>query len=307
MNSGYYLGIDGGGTKSTAMLAFTHSAPPIRLTGGPMNLCSAPFPEVADNLRCLLRSVQESAGSAPCLGIGAGLAGFTHPQAPDFFRNLIAAWYPGVPMMLDTDAAAALYGAHGAPDGMILISGTGSVCYGMHRQNCCQVGGGGHLLDDAGSGYSIGRDILSSVLKSLDGRLPNTVLSELLARHGLSPNRGTLIGFAYAPTTGKDDIAALAPLLTEACASGDPIALSIAERAAGGLLELAAAAARRLLLPQGPLAFSGSILQKEPFVRRRLLEKLDNQLSTMVYYNAKADAASGAVRMARQAAGKDIL
>ena len=295
----FYLGIDGGGTKSRCMLEFDDGRQVV-LQGGPMNICSVPQEQVAENLAVLFRQAERLAGSLSlCKGVGIGVAGFTNKASPPFFRSQVEKWFPGVPMMLDTDGAAGLFGAHDAPEGIVLIAGTGSVCFGGRQQ---LTGGGGHLIDDEGSGYAIGRDICTAVMKAQDGRSGPTVLSQLLRdQQGISC-RADLMTFVYHPDTGKQGIAALAPLLTEACNRGDEAALAIADKAAENLAEMVSAVVRRLDMPRGPLAFSGSILAKQPHIMEKICKILDRNWPDMVYYTEKKDAASGAVLMARWAA-----
>lgn len=298
----FYLGIDGGGTKSRCMLAFDDGRQVI-LQGGPMNICSVSQEQVAENLAVLFRQAEQIAGSLTlCKGVGIGVAGFTNNASPPFFRSQVEKWFPGVPMMLDTDGAAGLFGAHDAPEGIVLIAGTGSVCFGIHGTRQQLTGGGGHLIDDEGSGYAIGRDICTAVMKALDGRSGPTVLSHLLGEaHGIFV-RSDLMTFVYHPDTGKQGIAALAPLLTEACNQGDEAALAIAEKAAKNLAEMVDAVVRTLDMPRGPLAFSGSILTKQPHIMEKICKILDRNWPDMVYYTEKKDAAYGAVLMARWAA-----
>ncbi|MBQ7784905.1 MAG: ATPase [Clostridia bacterium] len=298
----YYLGIDGGGTKSRCLLDFEDGRQVV-LQGGPMNICSVSQEQVARNLETLFRQVEQiTGGLSLCLGVGIGAAGFTNVQARPFFAEQAARWFPGIPAALDTDGAVALYGAHESREGMVLIAGTGSVCFGIRGKQDLLTGGGGHIIDDEGSGYAIGRDILTAVLKSLDGRSPDTALAEALRKSYGIATRAELISFVYHPDTGKQDIAALAPLLTAACDAGDPAALDIARKAAWHLAEMVDAVARTLDMPRGPLAFSGSILTKQVHIRKIICKILDRNWPDMLYYTEKKDAAAGAALMARWAA-----
>lgn len=299
----YYIGIDGGGTKSTLRMVFENGSAPVSIRGGPLNICSVPQPDAAEHLQRLFR---QALGTVPpgavCGGIGIGTAGFTNPHVLPFFRAQTEKGFPGVPLVIESDAAAALYGAHQSREGIVLVAGTGSSCFGKRGERSHLAGGGGHIIDDEGSGYAIGRDILSAVLQALDGRISPTLLAQgVKETYGIA-SRSDLIGFVYAPETRKDTIAACAPLLTAACRAGDRAALSIAERAAGHLFDLVSAVVETLQMPEGPIAFTGSILTEEPYVRNFLRKKLDMRWADMVYYRAKADAAAGAVCMARWAA-----
>lgn len=307
---GYYIGIDGGGTRSTLLIDFEDGGAPICVQGGPLNICSVPQQEAGASLEKLFRQAADAVrarGGQRCKGIGAGVAGAADPRTIPFFRESIGRIFPGIPLTVETDAAAALYGAHLDREGIVLVSGTGSSCFGGKGGRFHLAGGGGHIIDDGGSGYAIGRDILSAVLKALDKRIPPTLLSEAVQKQYGIASRGDIIAFVYDPHTRKDAIAACAPLITAACQAGDQAALEIARNAAEHLFEIASAVVTALELPQGPIAYTGSVLKKEPYVRKFLKEKLDTGWGNMVYYEAKADAAAGAVLMARWAAAKGSL
>lgn len=299
---GFYLGIDGGGTASRCMLKFDDGRQVV-IHGGPLNICSVSQAEAEQTLAHLFRKTQMLAGNLNlCKGVGIGVAGLTNPMAEVFFRQQVNLWCPNVPFSLDTDAAAALYGAHLTQNGIVLIAGTGSVCFGIQGAKRIQVGGGGHIIDDEGSGYALGRDILSAVLKAMDGRIPPTLLSDAVSKHFGITQQSQLIRFVYDPQNRKDTIASVAPLLFPACHAGDVAALQIAQKAAEALANMILVTAKLLDMPEGPIAFSGSILTKEVQIRERICKILDTSSSNMVYYLPRADAVSGAVLMARWAA-----
>ena len=110
-----------------------------------------------------------------------GCAGMSNPELRRTLERMIRAdGYEGA-YMLAGDQAAALYAAHGAGPGAVLISGTGSICFGRNTRGItARAGGRGYKIDDEGSGYAIGRDILSAVVRAQDGRSRPTVLTELV-------------------------------------------------------------------------------------------------------------------------------
>ena len=88
--------------------------------------------------------------------------------------------------------------------GTVLIAGTGSICYARTADGRrARSGGWGHLIDDEGSAYALGRDILRAVVRAADGRAPATALTELIAQRLGAPGVQPVIRFTYAPTTTK--------------------------------------------------------------------------------------------------------
>ena len=137
------------------------------------------------------------------------------------------------PTMTDEEHTACIRYAVKKTAGRVpVIAGTGSICYGQSTDGReARSGGWGHLIDDEGSAYALGRDILRAVVRAADGRAPATALTELVAQRlgalGVQP----VIRFTYAPTTTKKEIAALAPLLDPALQQGDAAAAAAMRKA----------------------------------------------------------------------------
>ena len=230
-----------------------------------------------------------------------GMAGVSSQHARAFLENTLASCgYQGRYRLLG-DQEIALAGAVEGP-GAILIAGTGSVCLAKNETgDTFRSGGYGYLIDDCGSGYAIGRDILASVVRAEDGRGPATCLTEAVYRELSVKNVGQMITWLYSPDTGKKQIAALAALLPEAIEKGDEAALSIAQRAAEELSALAVSAWNRAGLAQGELALSGSILTRFSTVRQGVVERLGKALPRATVISPRHPAAFGAAALARAA------
>src|SRR5918993_494438 len=83
----------------------------------------------------------------------------------------------------------------GASPGIVVISGTGAIAYGVsHHGVAARAGGWGPTLGDEGSGYWIGRRALAAVMRDADGRGPHTDLTRLVLRHFSLPPPETLGG-----------------------------------------------------------------------------------------------------------------
>ena len=183
--------------------------------------------------------------------------------------------------------------------GTVLIAGTGSICYARTADGReARSGGWGHLIDDEGSAYALGRDILRAVVRAADGRAPATALTELVAQRLGAPGVQPVIRFTYAPTTTKKEIATLAPLLDPALQQGDAAAQAIIAHAADELTLMAAAAMQPLGLQTGSMALLGSVLQKNETLRAAVITRLTAQFPTLTFPEPVGDAADGAAVMA---------
>lgn len=178
----YYVGIDGGGTKTSVELRTRGSAAHSRAVFGPLN-CNSDRTAAAKTLTDTLAWLAaQPEGLAGCDGLCIGSAGISNPDAYNFIQDIIrAGGYTG-PLQIVGDQVTALAGALGQPVGTVLIAGTGSICYARTADGReARSGGWGHLIDDEGSAYALGRDILRAVVRAADGRAPATALTELVA------------------------------------------------------------------------------------------------------------------------------
>lgn len=299
----YAVGLDGGGTKTNLEARAGDGHVLLRAAFGSMNLNSASEEAVAQTFRDCAGALQALPGGlAGCRAVCIGSAGVSNPDACQTLERLLRGCGYAGPLLLRGDQETALAGALGRPDGMVLIAGTGSICFGRDAAGkTARSGGYGHKIDDEGSGYALGRDALAAVVRAGDGRIPHTMLTELIyARLGITDVRG-LVRFTYAPGTDKKEIAALAPLVSEAAAAGDAAAERILQKACGELAALVAPVAAALHFEAGQLALAGSILQRVEAVRAGVKARLCARYPRLQCVAPKEDAASGAALLAWQA------
>lgn len=296
----YVLGIDGGGTKTLLVAENLQGQELFRLYGKGINLNSVPVEVVLQEVSRLLVQAAGEAGDEAELGaVCIGAAGISNPVAKEtLLAGVRAAGFHG-PVEITGDHFTALTGALGEMEGLLLISGTGSICVGVSGARQARAGGWGHLIDDEGSGYAIGRDIIAAVVQAEDGRRAPTLFREKLFQQLGIQSMQQLIGFVYTPGLAKHEIARLAPLLPVCFEAEDAAAREIVEKAAGKLVKLPQAVLRKLDLQEAKLALAGSILEKDPHVRQCFLELARLQLPWITVVNAEKNAASGAAILAR--------
>lgn len=299
MTERYYCGWDGGGTKTEVLCVDASGQPIDSGIFGPMNINGAGKERVAQSIRdCMAFMSALPDGLEGCAALVIGTAGVSNKEVSGFITDAVrACGYQG-PLVLKGDQEIALAGAvDGA--GAVLVAGTGSVCCGQDEQgNLARAGGCGHLIDDEGGGYAIGRDILAAAVRAMDNRIPPTMLTELLKEEmGFETSRD-IITWLYSPSTGKKEVAALAPLLLKAMAAGDEAALRIADKVACELAELVKGVWRTLNLAQGELAFIGSILLKVDRISRQVTQLCEEACPGLKVIHAHGTPAQGAARLA---------
>lgn len=299
MNS-YVLGLDGGGTK-TELAAAQNGKELFRIRGGAINLNGLPRNQVEENLATLLKQAQQKMGQgAHCAAVCVGAAGISNPSVIPAITEITKKAIPEALVSVVGDQDTALAGAHSGGEGILIIAGTGSICIGKNAAGKThRTGGLGHIIDDLGSAYDIGRQILSAVVSASDGRAPKTPLTDMVySELGITEIRG-LVEYVYKPGQGKDAIARFSALLPTAAKQGDAAALSIIENAAASLAGLVLPVAEKLNLQSSNLALGGSVLQKDEFIRPAFEKNLAKTLPNLNCALPKQDATSGAIILAQ--------
>ena len=235
----YYCGWDGGGTKTEVRIVDASGAPLAEGFFGPLNPNGASRETVAATIRDgIAFMAAQPGGLTACGGVVIGIAGVSNTEVVRLVESAVRSnGYAGNLRLLGDQEIALAGAVQGA--GAVLIAGTGAICFGRDAAGKpFRVGGYGYLIDDGGSGYAIGRDILAAVARAVDGRRPPTCLTEMVFETIGAAEISGVITWLYAPTTGKKEVASLAPLLMRALEAGDDAARAIAARAAEDLSEL---------------------------------------------------------------------
>jgi N-acetylmuramic acid 6-phosphate etherase len=298
------LGIDGGGTKTTALLAEADGRVLGRGVTGSSNYHAVGADTARDSVRAAVQTAFGEARRTPlaleavCLGLaGAG-------RAPD--RALFGDWavreWPNAKRLIVNDAELVL--AAGTPGGwgLALICGTGSIAFGKTSQGrTVRAGGWGYLLGDEGGGYAIGLAALHAIVRAHDGRAPVTALTPAVLALWRLATPTDLIAHVYQPRIPHVEIAELAPLVEQAAAEGDEAATEILQTAGNEMAELVQAAANRLGFGEPtPCALAGGVILNGQLTRRFFQTAADRQNLRLEPITAVPEPAQGALALARQ-------
>lgn len=288
----YFLGIDGGGTRTTAWLSDDKGRVLARAAAGPSNPLKVGFDATQREILRAARDVLRQAHVAVRLGgrrrrtatgrgaaavaldaVCVGLAGTDWPPV----RRKVLAWLrkaiPAHHYLLTSDAAIALRAAIADSPGVTVISGTGSIAYGRDdRGRVLRSGGWGAVFDDAGSGYDLGRKAVAAALRDYDGRGPYTQLTTKICRALQIPE----ITHVVLKNPSPSEVAALFPLVLEAARRRDAVARQLCDEAGKNLAELALALLRRLgwMRRVIPVVFAGGVFRSSLRIRRAVTRQV---------------------------------
>jgi N-acetylmuramic acid 6-phosphate etherase len=274
------IGIDGGGSHTLALLADAASGRVLgRGTAGPSNIQAVGAEAGVRELRAAVDAAFAAAGlprsraGAVCLG----LAGVGRPDGLDLIRGWAERAGLADAVSVTTDAALLL--AAGTPDGwgLAVIAGTGSIAVARAPSGeVGRAGGWGYLLGDDGSAFRLVQSALRACCQSVDRSGPPTVLVErFAARMGLSDPRD-YVQAVYGGAWDRASLASLAPLVLEAAAAADGVAVRVLTEQAEELARTAAAATTNVGLPATdlPLALAGGLMLGSDDYRGKFLAAL---------------------------------
>jgi len=298
----YVVGIDGGGTKTIMKLADMDGGLLACCEGGPANINtvgSAGLEEVLKKLT--LQGLEKIGGDlSDCMAVCLGMAGAGRPAEKEVIRDILQRIGFNTEIIITDDAFTALYGGTGSCEGVILISGTGSICYGRDSLGQTRrAGGWGYIAGDEGSGYDIGLKALRHAVRSLDGRDAASPLSDMVMER-IKLTGMDVVQLIYRSGEGKNAIAQLAPLVDAAFDRGDSYAEKILRNAVDELMLSVKSVVDGLHLGNGhfQLALGGSVLQKSGYMAEGIKKRMSREYPAASVFKAKDDAAWGAVQIA---------
>jgi glucosamine kinase len=305
------IGIDGGGSKTHAMVADEQG----RVLGETIGPGSAVRPGQAEHSANVITDVVRDALAscemthvtprALCVGV-AGAGREAERQA--LWQALVARDLASE-LVIHSDFSIALDDAFGDGPGVLLISGTGSVAYGRGPTGAtARAGGWGPSAGDEGSGAWIGKKALSVVTAAADGREPETALTGAVLTAAQVNETSDLVGWAASATQAH--FATLAPVVLSVAESGDLRANAIVTLAVEELVLHVRALARQLFGDERaalPVALSGGMLSRGSTLRKRLEHRLKSAVPGATVTTQPVIAARGAVRAALRIVGEAMV
>ena len=244
----YVLGVDGGGTKTHAVLADEHGRVLGEGFAGPSNPVRVGVNSAAAAVREAADQACDAAGlrRADISAAEVGLAGVRRADLRERMRETLLGL--GINSLeVVTDADIALYGATNGAPGLVLIAGTGSICCGRSaRGKRVCAGGWGPLAGDEGGGAWLARRALQAVAQASDGRGRGTSLARAACAYFNVPTPEDLSLAIYAPSMTNERIAGFGRYVIEEARAGDAMAREITTDAGRELGKAAVAVIRKL-------------------------------------------------------------
>jgi N-acetylglucosamine kinase-like BadF-type ATPase len=300
------LGIDGGGTKTAAVLLAGDGTEIARAMSGPCNYHSVGRAAARESLQHVIHQVLSSAGlkAADVTSIGLGMAGVSRPGDREVVLRILSRIARFRHIVITHDAEAALMGAIGRRYGVVLIAGTGAIAYGVNAHGeARRADGWGYLVGDEGSAYWIGAAALRAVARAHDRRGPATSLTDGILSHLGLVDASLLVTLVYADNFNVPRLADLAPLVSQTAQLGDAVAQDILQEAGRQLSRTLEAVVRGLEMTDEAFeaVLLGGVLNAQDLVRRIVVSELCQIAPRACVIEPRHDAAVGAALFAMQA------
>ena len=286
----YFLGIDGGGTKTTMLLtdAGGHSLRKIKIdASNPMDIGL----EACTQL--LRRGIYEICDGVDLSSVVmfAGIAGATSvkEELQSFFKTI-----PLRMAFCDSDNASIMEAALGDRDGITMILGTGICVWSKVDGMAYRTGGWGYLVNEGGSAFDIGQDALKAYYATVDGSATPTELT--FAIGDIFRDDAALLKQIYAG--GKKWIASLAPMVFEAAEAGDSTAKAIIHRNLSVAARMIETAAQRFTNSPVEVVITGGMTNQP-----QVLQLLNSALKEPGKFDLRildAEPVKGAVALAQK-------
>jgi N-acetylglucosamine kinase-like BadF-type ATPase len=276
-----FLGVDGGQSSTTALIGDESGRVLGAGQGGPCNHVGA-----AEGRAKLIRAVEECVAKAcgqarldskqtqfeaACFGMSGG---------PDDKEALLAEILTARKWVVTHDGVIALSGGTAGEPGIVMIAGTGSLCFGRNAQGrTARAGGWGYIFGDEGSGFDIVRQALRAALRFEEGWGPPTALYDAVVQAAGARSANDAQHRFYTREFPRPRIASLSRLVDQVAADGDPVAIDILHSAAQHLASFSAAV-RRQLWKAGelvPIVYIGGVFGSQRVLERfRLLVEMED-------------------------------
>lgn len=300
-----FLGIDGGGTKTHAVLLNEQG----KLIGEGFSGASNPLRVGIERAVGNIFKASEHACDAAnrsrsdIAAIACGLAGVRREDIRQSIRQRIFETFRLKTVEVFTDAEIALYGVNSGKAALVIIAGTGSICLGRNdKGERAFAGGWGPLAGDEGGGAGIARRALQAVAKASDERGIPTRLSHHAAEYFRASTPEDVVVAIYSPQTDNAKIAGFARFVVESAKENDKISIELLKEAGFELGLAAYAVIKRLNLQKKkfPIGYVGSIFKAGGLITESLLETVHKIAPKAYLTEPKLFPARAAAKMAME-------
>ena len=301
----YYVGIDGGGTKTKFLLADEDLKIVAEHIGSSCYYLACGFDGLTKLIDEGIETVCKTAGinRSEIVSAFAGLSGYDDSKSVNApIEAAVAAGMKGIPCQVANDSENALAGALGGEPGINIIAGTGSIAAGRNAAGeVAKCGGGMHIIGtDEGSAYWISIRLMHEFTKQDDGRHERTLLYDKIKEILNVEDKQDMISHIVDDwKLERDKMSTLAPLCAELYDAGEPTSIRIMNQVVDEFAEMAIAIYGRLGFTEViPVSGTGGVFKMGERITTPLNKKLAEH--NMKFVQPLYDPGIGALILARK-------
>ncbi|MBQ2842296.1 MAG: hypothetical protein IJE72_04620 [Clostridia bacterium] len=217
-NTKFYLGIDGGGSKTTAVVFNDKGEFICKACGESINYYSVGIENARKAMTDIMKSLSQNSFDCAVIGMSALNERATEEETDRFCKDIINS----KKIIMDSDLYVALEAMDIESECAVVISGTGSMALRRKTDGTVShAGGWGYILGDEGSGYSIGLSGIKAAIRSAEGCEEKTALTDECLSYFSIENIYDLIDLYYDKTVSRKTTAAFAKNVIALAENGD--------------------------------------------------------------------------------------
>ncbi|MBR4287371.1 MAG: hypothetical protein IKT55_06680 [Clostridia bacterium] len=233
----YYLGIDGGGTRTTASVCDESGALVCKKVGKTINFYSVGMDTARKNLSEIMSDIRNELGEIAFENAFIGCSALDNRADAEIVNALCGGVINSKNITMDSDTYVALFSGDCSVSRAVVICGTGSMVTGIDDNNVIHTKGGwGHLIGDEGSAYSIALNGIKEAVVLFDENELDSPLVKAAQRFFETEDLRKIIDFIYNENTTKDIIADFAKYVSIEAPKGDKTSIGIIENECRKLL-----------------------------------------------------------------------
>ncbi len=305
----FILGLDGGGTKTVVQIADCNGKLLAENESGSSNYKSVGVENAEININtAVLGAIRNLKVTGRIIFKSAcfGLSGNDSCEDKNIYRKMIfdskiKDYLDPANTIICNDTRIGLAAGSNSKNGIMIICGTGSNCYGINEQGReAKVNGWDYILGDEGSGYEIGIKALRALMKAYDGRGESTLLSKTVLEDLNIKNISELIKWAYSDYFSKVRVAAIAKTVCKTAEMGDKISKKILKEEADEAIISVKTVVDKLGLAdkEFDLVFVGNVFKCEKYFKSVLMRKLKSKFTKINFKSLTKKPVEGAIKLA---------
>lgn len=296
---GFYLGIDGGGTKTTALVGDEKGNVILKAVSGSLNYNDVGIQGARNTLASVMEQIDNKLGCVEFESAFIGCSALEGEAPPHIIEQLCGGIIPAKAIGMNSDLYIALHSTDDKSPRCVAVCGTGSMAVGtVDNKNVLTAGGWGHIVGDGGSAYAIGRSAMAKAFELYDKGVYNRpVVSAVCEFFGVE-KLPQAVDIIYSPSTGKSDIARFAPVVYDLAKEGDSTCVDIITDQCGEFISTVKALLRRMERCN-TLYLYGGVFKNNPLFTECFVKVISAYYPDLAIKSLDVPAEQGALNIAR--------